>query len=76
MRLLCVAIKNQDLQSVHYLLKEAQVSVPEEPSNTHPAILAAYYGHTALVKELLDSLAGSLPLTPLTVYVFHNVVNG
>lgn len=58
MRLLCVAIQHGDPQSVHYLLKEAHVCVPEEPSNTNPAILAAYYGHTALVKELLDSLPG------------------
>lgn len=57
-RLLCVAIRNGDAQSVHYLLKEAHVCVPEEPSNTNPAILAAYYGHTALVKQLLDSLPG------------------
>lgn len=57
-RLLCVAIQHGDPQSVHYLLKEAHVCVPEEPSNTNPAILAAYYGHTALVKELLDSLPG------------------
>ncbi|KAM8762163.1 leucine-rich repeat serine/threonine-protein kinase 1 [Acanthopagrus schlegelii] len=57
-RLLCVAIQNGDLQSVCYLLKEARITVPQEPSDTNPAILAAYYGHTSLVKELLDSIPG------------------
>ncbi|XP_070704804.1 leucine-rich repeat serine/threonine-protein kinase 1 [Pempheris klunzingeri] len=55
-RLLCVATRHDDLQSVCYLLKEARITVPQEPSNTNPAILAAYYGHTSLVKELLDSI--------------------
>ncbi|XP_076586819.1 leucine-rich repeat serine/threonine-protein kinase 1 isoform X1 [Chaetodon auriga] len=57
-RLLCVAVQHGDLQSVCYLLKEARITVPQEPSDTNPAILAAYYGHTSLVKELLDSVPG------------------
>uniref|UniRef100_A0A3B5BEW0 non-specific serine/threonine protein kinase n=1 Tax=Stegastes partitus TaxID=144197 RepID=A0A3B5BEW0_9TELE len=56
--LLCVATQHGDLQSVCYLLKEARVTVPHEPSNSNPAILAAYYGHTSLAKELLDSIPG------------------
>ncbi|XP_067454140.1 leucine-rich repeat serine/threonine-protein kinase 1 isoform X1 [Thunnus thynnus] len=57
-RLLCVATQHGDLQSVCYLLKEARITVPQEPSNSNPAILAAHYGHTSLVKELLDSIPG------------------
>lgn len=57
-RLLCVATQHGDLQSVLYLLKEANIIVPHEPSNSNPAILAAYYGHTGLVRELLDSIPG------------------
>lgn len=56
--LLCVAIQHGDQQSVQYLLKEARITVPLDPSNTNPAILAAYCGHANLVKELLDSLPG------------------
>ncbi|CAJ1048538.1 leucine-rich repeat serine/threonine-protein kinase 1 isoform X2 [Xyrichtys novacula] len=56
--LLCVATQHDDLQSVCYLLKEAHVAVPDQPTNNNPAILAAYYGHTSLVKELLDSIPG------------------
>ncbi|XP_029977672.1 leucine-rich repeat serine/threonine-protein kinase 1-like isoform X3 [Sphaeramia orbicularis] len=57
-RLLYMASQHGDLQSVTYLLKEAHVAVPHEPSNGNPAIVAAYYGHTSLVKELLDSIPG------------------
>lgn len=57
-RLLCVATQYGDLQSVCYLLKEARIPVPLEPSNSNPAVLAAHYGHTDLVKELLDSVPG------------------
>lgn len=57
-RLLCVATQYGDLQSVCYLLKEACIPVPLEPSNSNPAVLAAHYGHTDLVKELLDSIPG------------------
>uniref|UniRef100_A0A3Q1I1B7 non-specific serine/threonine protein kinase n=1 Tax=Acanthochromis polyacanthus TaxID=80966 RepID=A0A3Q1I1B7_9TELE len=56
--LLCVATQHGDLQSVSYLLKEVRITVPYEPSKTNPAILAAYYGHTSLAKELLDSIPG------------------
>ncbi|XP_029353806.1 leucine-rich repeat serine/threonine-protein kinase 1 isoform X1 [Echeneis naucrates] len=56
--LLCVAAQHGDLESVRYLLKEAHISVPQELSNSNPAILAAYYGQTDIVKELLDSIPG------------------
>uniref|UniRef100_A0A3B4UE03 non-specific serine/threonine protein kinase n=2 Tax=Seriola dumerili TaxID=41447 RepID=A0A3B4UE03_SERDU len=56
--LLCVATQHGDLESVCYLLKEARITVPQELSNSNPAILAAYYGHAGLVKELLDSIPG------------------
>ncbi|XP_047187431.1 leucine-rich repeat serine/threonine-protein kinase 1 isoform X5 [Scophthalmus maximus] len=60
--LLCAATQHGDLESVRYILKEARINVPQEPSNSNPAILAAYYGHSSLVKELLDSIpvSGSL----------------
>ncbi|XP_068457694.1 leucine-rich repeat serine/threonine-protein kinase 1 isoform X2 [Clinocottus analis] len=58
-RLLCLATQHGDLQSVCYLLKDARITVPQEPSNSNPAILAAYYGHAQLVKELLDSIPGA-----------------
>lgn len=53
-----MATQYGDLQSVCYLLKEARIPVPLEPSNSNPAVLAAHYGHTDLVKELLDSVPG------------------
>lgn len=56
--LLCAATQHGDIESVRYLLKEARISVPQEPSNSNPAILAAYCGHTSVVKELLDSIPG------------------
>ncbi|XP_074522271.1 leucine-rich repeat serine/threonine-protein kinase 1 isoform X2 [Halichoeres trimaculatus] len=56
--LLCVATQHDDLQSVCYLLKEAHVPVPVQLTNNNPAILAAYYGHTNLVRELLDAIPG------------------
>ncbi|KAF0043650.1 hypothetical protein F2P81_004987 [Scophthalmus maximus] len=56
--LLCAATQHGDLESVRYILKEARINVPQEPSNSNPAILAAYYGHSSLVKELLDSIPG------------------
>ncbi|XP_071765006.2 leucine-rich repeat serine/threonine-protein kinase 1 [Centroberyx gerrardi] len=57
-RLLCVATQHGDVQSVCYLLQDARVALPQEPSDNNPAILAAHYGHAGLVKELLDSVPG------------------
>ncbi|KAM6981427.1 leucine-rich repeat serine/threonine-protein kinase 1 isoform 2-T2 [Aplochiton taeniatus] len=59
-RLLCVATQHGDVDSVCYLLQQAGVRVPMEPSDNNPAILAAHYGHASLVKELLDSVPGPL----------------
>ncbi|KAM8889549.1 leucine-rich repeat serine/threonine-protein kinase 1 isoform 3-T3 [Synchiropus picturatus] len=56
--LLCVAVQHGDLQSVCYLLKEARIPVSQEPSSGNPAILAAYYGHTSVVQELLGAMSG------------------
>uniref|UniRef100_A0AAZ3R3M0 non-specific serine/threonine protein kinase n=1 Tax=Oncorhynchus tshawytscha TaxID=74940 RepID=A0AAZ3R3M0_ONCTS len=58
LRLLCVATQHGDEESVSYLLHEAHVPLPLEPSEGNPAILAAHYGHVSLVRELLDSVPG------------------
>ncbi|XP_054916004.1 leucine-rich repeat serine/threonine-protein kinase 1 isoform X2 [Poeciliopsis prolifica] len=57
-RLLSVATQHCDLVSVCYLLKEARITVPQELSQSNPAILAAHGGYTNLLKELLDSIPG------------------
>ncbi|KAK1160778.1 leucine-rich repeat serine/threonine-protein kinase 1-like isoform X1 [Acipenser oxyrinchus oxyrinchus] len=58
-QLLGVAAGNGDLEAVQYLLKEGRVDLPREPTDENPAVVAAYYGHEDIVKELLDSLPGS-----------------
>ncbi|KAM4596959.1 leucine-rich repeat serine/threonine-protein kinase 1 [Fundulus diaphanus] len=58
-RLLTVATQHSDVASVCYLLKEARVPVPQEPSLCNPAVLAAHCGFTNLLKELLDSIHGA-----------------
>ncbi|XP_061591967.1 LOW QUALITY PROTEIN: leucine-rich repeat serine/threonine-protein kinase 1 [Cololabis saira] len=55
-QLLSLATRHGDQKSVRFLLKEAGVAVPQEPTSSNPAILAAHLGHAALVKELLDSV--------------------
>ncbi|XP_072321953.1 leucine-rich repeat serine/threonine-protein kinase 1 [Eucyclogobius newberryi] len=57
--LLCLAVLHEDYESVRYLLKEAQVSVPQEPTDEHPALVAAHHGNMGLVRLLLDSLPQS-----------------
>ncbi|XP_056135379.1 leucine-rich repeat serine/threonine-protein kinase 1 [Lampris incognitus] len=57
-RLLCAATQHGDLESVRYLMREARVTLPPEPTDDNPAVLAAFYGHIDLVKELLDSVPG------------------
>uniref|UniRef100_A0A3P8VNF9 non-specific serine/threonine protein kinase n=1 Tax=Cynoglossus semilaevis TaxID=244447 RepID=A0A3P8VNF9_CYNSE len=57
-QLLCVASEHGDLKSVSYLLKEAHITCPQDPSNSNPAVLAAFHGHTSVVRELLDSVPG------------------
>ncbi|XP_073764155.1 leucine-rich repeat serine/threonine-protein kinase 1 isoform X2 [Danio rerio] len=56
LELLCLAAQNGDLDSVRFLLQEARVSVPQEPSEKNPAVLAAHHGHQTVVRELLDSI--------------------
>ncbi|XP_054590342.2 leucine-rich repeat serine/threonine-protein kinase 1 isoform X2 [Nothobranchius furzeri] len=58
LRLLSVASLHGDLRSICYLLKEAHIPVPQEPSSNNPAMLAAFHGHTSLLKELLDTIPG------------------
>ncbi|XP_015198818.2 leucine-rich repeat serine/threonine-protein kinase 1 isoform X2 [Lepisosteus oculatus] len=57
-QLLSLAAGSGDLESVQYLLKEVRVQVPKQPSEDNPAVLAAYFGHEHVVKELLDSIPG------------------
>ncbi|XP_067105188.1 leucine-rich repeat serine/threonine-protein kinase 1 isoform X1 [Osmerus mordax] len=57
-RLLCVAAQHGDIESVRYLLRDARVAMPLEPTEHHPAIQAAQHGHPCLVRELLDSVPG------------------
>lgn len=53
---LCAASQHGDMESVHFLLKEARVQFSQEPMEGNPAILAAHYGHHSVVQELLDSI--------------------
>ncbi|XP_016091570.1 leucine-rich repeat serine/threonine-protein kinase 1-like [Sinocyclocheilus grahami] len=55
-QLLCLVAQNGDLDGVRFLLQEARVTVPQEPSEENPAVLAAHHGHQLLVRELLDSI--------------------
>ncbi|XP_033847563.1 leucine-rich repeat serine/threonine-protein kinase 1 isoform X2 [Periophthalmus magnuspinnatus] len=57
--LLCLAVEHEDHESAQYLLKEAQVSVPKDPTKDHPALVAARCGHVGLVRLLLDALPHS-----------------
>ncbi|XP_062868607.1 leucine-rich repeat serine/threonine-protein kinase 1 isoform X2 [Trichomycterus rosablanca] len=56
LELLCCASQHGDVDSVRFLLKDAQVQVPQEPTERNPAILAAHHGQHTVVQELLDSL--------------------
>ncbi|XP_058485313.1 leucine-rich repeat serine/threonine-protein kinase 1 [Solea solea] len=56
--LLCAACHHGDVDSVRYLLKEAHITLPQEPSSSNPAVMAASCGHSSVVKELLDSVPG------------------
>uniref|UniRef100_A0A669PFF0 non-specific serine/threonine protein kinase n=1 Tax=Phasianus colchicus TaxID=9054 RepID=A0A669PFF0_PHACC len=57
-QLLGIAAAYGDLQAVRYLLKEALVVLPTEPNDDNAAVVATYFGHKDVVKELLDSLRG------------------
>lgn len=70
-QLLGIAAAYGDLQAVRYLLKEALVVLPTEPNDDNAAVVAAYFGHKDVVKELLDSLHGKpigLPLPFLKLF--------
>ncbi|XP_004593208.2 leucine-rich repeat serine/threonine-protein kinase 1 [Ochotona princeps] len=55
-QLLSIAAAHGDLETVRYLLTERQVQLPTEPTDDNPAVVAAHFGHTAVVQELLESL--------------------
>ncbi|XP_074090335.1 leucine-rich repeat serine/threonine-protein kinase 1 isoform X3 [Macrotis lagotis] len=57
-QLLSITAAYGDLEAVRYLLKEKFVQLPTEPNDDNPAVVAAYFGHMDVVKELLDSLLG------------------
>lgn len=64
-QLLGIAAAYGDLYAVRYLLKEALVVLPTEPNDDNAAVVAAYFGHKDVVKELLDSLHGKPIELPL-----------
>uniref|UniRef100_A0A8C9ES71 non-specific serine/threonine protein kinase n=1 Tax=Pavo cristatus TaxID=9049 RepID=A0A8C9ES71_PAVCR len=64
-QLLGIAAAYGDLQAVRYLLKEALVVLPTEPNDDNAAVVATYFGHKDVVKELLDSLRGETIGLPL-----------
>uniref|UniRef100_A0A8C9V6H9 non-specific serine/threonine protein kinase n=1 Tax=Scleropages formosus TaxID=113540 RepID=A0A8C9V6H9_SCLFO len=51
-----LAARHGDTESVQYLVGEVKVPIPREPSEDNPAILAAHFGHSKVVKVLLDAL--------------------
>nr|KAF6399325.1 leucine rich repeat kinase 1 [Molossus molossus] len=57
-RLLSISAAYGDLETVRYLLTEKQVELPTEPTDDNPAVVAAHFGHTDIVHELLESLTG------------------
>lgn len=57
-QLLSIPAAYGDLEMVRYLLSERLVELPTEPMDDNPAVVAAYFGHTAIVQELLESLPG------------------
>lgn len=57
-QLLSIAAAYGDLETVRYLLTERQVELPTEPADDNPAVVAAHFGHTEVVQELLESFRG------------------
>lgn len=72
-QLLGIAAAYGDLQAVRYLLKEALVVLPTEPNDDNAAVVAAYFGHKDVVKELLDSLRGKPLLGPASPQAFQEL---
>uniref|UniRef100_A0A8C7ANZ7 Leucine-rich repeat serine/threonine-protein kinase 1 n=1 Tax=Neovison vison TaxID=452646 RepID=A0A8C7ANZ7_NEOVI len=61
-QLLSISAAYGDLETVRYLLTERRVELPTEPTDDNPAVVAAHFGHTDVVQELLESLPG--PCSP------------
>lgn len=61
-QLLSISAAHGDLETVRYLLTERLVELPTEPTDDNPAVVAAQFGHTDVVQELLESLPG--PCSP------------
>ncbi|XP_012588205.1 PREDICTED: leucine-rich repeat serine/threonine-protein kinase 1 isoform X2 [Condylura cristata] len=57
--LLSIPAAYGDLDTVRYLLAERRVELATEPTDDNPAVVAAHFGHTDVVQELLESLSGS-----------------
>ncbi|XP_010609370.1 leucine-rich repeat serine/threonine-protein kinase 1 isoform X1 [Fukomys damarensis] len=57
-QLLSISAAHGDLEMVRYLLTEKQVELSTEPTDDNPAVVATHLGHTEVVQELLESLAG------------------
>ncbi|KAM4677599.1 leucine-rich repeat serine/threonine-protein kinase 1 [Discoglossus pictus] len=55
-QLLSICSAYGDVPSVRYLLQEAQVILPTDPSDDNPAVMAALCGHGETATLLLDSL--------------------
>lgn len=64
-QLLSVAVTYGDLETVRYLLTEKRVELPTEPTDDNPAVVAAHFGHTEVVQELLESYRGPCSLQRL-----------
>ncbi|XP_053320757.1 leucine-rich repeat serine/threonine-protein kinase 1 isoform X2 [Spea bombifrons] len=64
-QLLRITAAYGDLPSVRFLLQEAQMVLPTEPSDDNPAVMAAHFGHVDAVTLLLDSLPDVLSHKPL-----------
>ncbi|XP_051920210.1 leucine-rich repeat serine/threonine-protein kinase 1 [Hippocampus zosterae] len=56
--LLRAACRHGDVESVDYLLREAEVRVTTEASERNPVVAAARFGHGAVLKMLLDAIPG------------------
>lgn len=61
-QLLSISAAHGDLETVRFLLTEKRVELPMEPTDDNPAVVAAHFGHTEVVHELLESLSG--PCSP------------
>ncbi|EPY82802.1 hypothetical protein CB1_000623005 [Camelus ferus] len=57
-QLLSISAAYGDLETVRYLLTQRLVELPTEPTDDNPAVVAAQFGHTDVVQELLESLSG------------------